>query len=122
MIELILIEDFAPLRRVLTQALRDAEFNVTDFEDGTVSSDADVMQHADLLITDIEMPSVGGRAVLNNIRQSSPNLRTIVISGLPDDKLEGIEACALLRKPFEPEELVSTVKRLLAEQATASAV
>ena len=119
MIELILIEDFAPLRRVLTQALRDAEFNVTGFEDGTVSSDADVMQHADLLITDIEMPSVGGRAVLDNIRQSFPNLKTIVISGLSEDKLQDIEASALLRKPFEPEELVSAVKRLLAEQTTA---
>lgn len=115
MIELILIEDFAPLRRVLTQALRDAEFNVTSFEDGAVSGDAGIIQHADLLITDIEMPSVDGEEVLKNVRQSHPDLRTIVISGLSEEKLEGIEASALLRKPFEPEELVGTVKRLLAE-------
>ena len=111
--ELILIEDFAPLRRVLTHALRDAAFNVTGFEDGTISSDADVMENADLLITDIEMPSVDGEAVLENIRESYPDLQTIVISGLSEDRLKGIEASALLRKPFEPEELVATVKQLL---------
>ena len=114
MIELILIEDFPPLRRILTQALRDAEFNVTSFEDGTVSSDPDLIGQADLLITDIEMPSVDGEKVLENIRESHPNLRTIVISGLADEKLEKIEASTLLRKPFEPQELVETVKNLLA--------
>ena len=119
MIELILIEDFAPLRRVLTQALRDAEFNVTSFEDGTVSADADIVQHANLLITDVEMPLVVGKEVLDNIQRTHPDLRTIVTSGLSDEKLEGIEASALLRKPFEPEELVNTVKRLLAEPAPA---
>ena len=101
--------------QTVSKPLRDAGFNVTGFEDGAISSDRDVMQHADLLITDVELPAVSGHQVLENIRRSFPNMRTIVISGLDDERLEGIEASAILRKPVEPEELVATVKRLLAE-------
>ncbi len=119
MIELILIEDFAPLRRILTQSLRDAGFNVTSFENGEVSGDPDVMKHADLVITDIEMPSVDGHAVLENIRNSTPDLRTVVISGASTESLENIEAAAVLRKPFEPDDLITTIKRILAENVVA---
>jgi len=112
--ELILIEDFAPLRRVLTEALRSAGYNVTGFEDGVISRDAEVMKRADLLITDVEMPEVDGHEVLEIMRRDHPTIRTVVISGTPEENLAGIEATAILRKPFEPDELVDTVRRTLA--------
>jgi len=117
--ELILIEDFAPLRRILTQSLRDAGFNVTSFEDGVISGDPEVLKHADLLITDIVMPTVDGHEVLENIRASMPGLRTVVISGIPAEDLESVEATAILCKPFEPDQLVSTINGILSETATA---
>jgi len=119
MIELILIEDFAPLRRILTKELRDAGFNVTCFEDGAISADPDVMKHADLVITDVEMPSVDGHEVLQNIRKSFPDLSTIVISGTGAEELETIEANVLLRKPFEPDELVGAARSLLTDHVAA---
>lgn len=122
MIELILIEDFAPLRRILTQALRDAGFNVTSFEDGSISDDPSVMKQADLVITDIEMPSVDGHEVIENIKSSMPDLQTIVISGTSDENLEGVEAASVLRKPFEPEDLVRTVETILTVRSKAETV
>lgn len=115
MTELILIEDFAPLRRILTKSLRDAGFNVTSFEDGVVSSDIDVMKQADLLITDIEMPLVDGHEVLSNIRNSLPEIKTVVISGMGEEDLNRVNASAVLRKPFEPDELVKAVRKTLEE-------
>ena len=99
----------------MTKALRDAGFNVTSFDDGAISSDSDLLGHADLVITDIEMPSIDGHQVLQNIREIAPDLPTIVISGASDENVAGIEAALILRKPFEPDELVKAVKRILAD-------
>jgi len=119
MVELILIEDFPPLRRVLNQTLRDAGFNVTSFENGQISNDAAVMAHADLLITDIEMPLVDGHEVLENVRKILPNLKTVVISGTSEENLEGVEATIIIRKPFDPKFLVAAVTDILAGKPTA---
>ena len=117
MTEVILLEDSGPLRRVLTQALREAGYNVAAFEDGVISSDVGVMSQADLLITDLSMPIVDGEEALRNIRETLPELRCVVISGKPESELSGLETSAVLRKPFEPDDLVSEVKKLLTPDA-----
>jgi CheY-like chemotaxis protein len=75
---------------------------------------------ADVLITDIFMPDKDGVELISHFRQEFPAVRIIAMSGggvrtkrdyLADASLLGVDAT--LRKPFEPEALLQTLRRLL---------
>ena len=113
MAEVFLMEDSRPLRRVLSAQLRDAGFNVTSFEDGVASSDSDLISNADVLITDIAMPIVGGETAIANVQERFPDLPIIAITGDVRYRLDALDVFAILRKPFSELELIESVKRAL---------
>lgn len=112
------MEDSGALRRIVTRYLRDAGHNVTGFDNGIVSSDADMLGHADLLITDLSMPDVDGRQAVRNIRNVRPNLPVIVITGeeLFDDPVVKL-ADGFLQKPFDEGALLEIIDRILGESS-----
>ena len=67
----------------------------------------------DLIVTDLVMPAMGGRELIERIRQQSPGMRILCTSGytLPADKQAGTP---YLQKPFTSRELLATVKQVLA--------
>jgi PAS domain S-box-containing protein len=72
----------------------------------------------DLLVTDVIMPSMGGRKLAEKIRLSVPNLPVLFTSGYTFDALgetETIgEGCDFLAKPYGPDELGQKVHEALA--------
>lgn len=70
-----------------------------------------------LVITDLMMPGMNGITLANIMRETRPDLRFVITTGLsPDDKREEIEALGvteILRKPSGPAELVQAVRRAL---------
>ncbi len=66
----------------------------------------------DLIITDLVMPGMGGRELMERIRQLDPNLPVIPTSGyvMPEDKKN---AAGYLQKPFTSTELLLKVKAAL---------
>jgi CheY-like chemotaxis protein len=69
----------------------------------------------DLVVTDLVMPGMGGRELVERIRQLAPAIKILCTSGyvMPSDKQTGT---AYLQKPFTSQELLVKVKRALAEQ------
>jgi two-component system cell cycle sensor histidine kinase/response regulator CckA len=67
----------------------------------------------DLVVTDLVMPTMGGRELIERIRQQSPGMRIMCTSGyvLPADKQAGTP---YLQKPFTSRELLAKVKQVLA--------
>ena len=67
----------------------------------------------DLVITDLVMPAMGGRELIERIRQLAPGMRILCTSGyvLPADKQAGTP---YLQKPFTSRELLAKVKQVLA--------
>ncbi len=67
----------------------------------------------DLVITDLVMPAMGGRELIERIRQQVPATRIMCTSGyvLPADKQAGTP---YLQKPFTSRELLAKVKQVLA--------
>jgi CheY-like chemotaxis protein len=67
----------------------------------------------ELLVSDIVMPKINGIELENIIKQYVPNVKTIFISGYPDEiiKEKGIdtESMILIRKPFKLEDLISKI-------------
>jgi CheY-like chemotaxis protein len=68
---------------------------------------------ADLVVTDLVMPGMGGRELIERIRQLSPTMKILCTSGyvMPADKQTGT---AYLQKPFTSVELLAKVKHVLA--------
>lgn len=68
----------------------------------------------DLVVTDLVMPAMGGRELIEHIRQMAPAMRILCTSGyvLPADKQAGTP---YLQKPFTSRELLAKVKQLLAQ-------
>lgn len=113
MAEIFLMEDSAPLRRILTEGLRTVGHNVTALEDGSDSTDNGFMERADLVITDLDMPNVDGRSVVENIRMSHPSLPVIVITGLGQEATLGVRCDEIILKPVRMETLVAAVDNCL---------
>jgi signal transduction histidine kinase len=71
----------------------------------------------DLVVTDLVMPGMSGRELVERIRQQAPAMRILCTSGyvMPADKQTG---AAYLQKPFTSAELLVKVKHVLASKTS----
>jgi two-component system response regulator AtoC len=78
-------------------------------------------EHFDGLVLDLRMPKEDGLSLLSWMRESGPQVPAIVISAYGDvrDAVEAMKRGArdYLVKPFDPEELLLRLRRLLEESA-----
>jgi CheY-like chemotaxis protein len=119
----ILIIDDDPAVQSLFQQFFEAEgYTVTLADDGKDGLWKMRQQTPDLIITDIMMPVMDGLEVIQEIRQHSPELPIIAMSGgmrtaplnfLPHAKKFG--ACRVFGKPVSLAELLNAVQELLAD-------
>lgn len=84
-----------------------------------------VRSHAgpiDLLITDVIMPGMNGRVLLEEVRRLQPSIRCLFISGYAADVLppdpRGEDGAQFQPKPFTAAELAQRVRRVLDRAAT----
>ncbi|MCA9795231.1 MAG: response regulator [Candidatus Eremiobacteraeota bacterium] len=68
---------------------------------------------ARLLVTDLEMPGMGGLALLNHAAAVKPDLATVVVSACPARSGANGLADVVLGKPFEAATLLEVCTRLL---------
>ena len=67
----------------------------------------------DLVITDLVMPNMSGRELVEHVRRVSPYTRIICSSGYVRPTTEEQESVAYLQKPFTSQELLLKVKNAL---------
>jgi len=120
---ILVVEDQATVRDLVVRSLKHFGFQVQAFADGaTALSYARQSDHAfDLVLTDVVMPGMGGRALADALRQIRPALPIVFMSGHTDDTVlrHGIEEAReyFLAKPFTPSKLVAKLRAVL-EQAS----
>ena len=119
------IDDSATMREVIKIAFRKENINVVACHDAA-SAIAQMEQTApDVVISDVIMPDKDGYEVCQHIKQHSQLGRTpvILMSGVVNrtvaDKALSVKADELIRKPFQPQELIARVKNLLKPPAAA---
>lgn len=115
-----IIDDDALIRSLLSAALADEGFRVTEAEDGHEGLTSYLADQPDILITDIQMPEMDGLELIRAIRKSNPDAKIIAISGKPKQQDLGFlgasldfGATAVLEKPFDPDDLVHLVYDIL---------
>jgi signal transduction histidine kinase len=116
--ERVLIADDQPhVRRVIERILTRAGYAVVGVANGRAAVEAAKRETFDLVMLDAIMPELGGRAAYEQIRQALPDVRVLFASGYGAEELTARflddTDVPLLRKPFDPNLLLRTVRAIL---------
>jgi two-component system, OmpR family, phosphate regulon response regulator OmpR len=115
---ILVVDDDARLRALLSRYLAGAGFRVTTAETATDARDKLRFMHPDMLVLDVMMPGESGLTLTESLRRdqgSEVPVLLLTARGAPEDRIAGFEAGAddYLGKPFEPRELVLRIRALL---------
>jgi len=117
---ILIIDDDSQVREVLRKMLERAGYGVMDAPDGNVGMKLHRKAPADLIVTDIVMPGKEGLSTIKELKQNSPEVKIIAISGGgsigPEEYLEMARRLGVnqtLSKPFGSRELLEAVRALL---------
>ncbi|HWY57597.1 MAG TPA: response regulator [Terriglobales bacterium] len=102
----LLVDDDAAVRSMMTQGLERKGFDVVGAENVTEALRRIADERFDVLISDLHMPNPGdGFTVVSAMRHSQPNALTMLVSGYPDVQSAMaailLEADEIVVKPFE---------------------
>lgn len=116
MAKIMIVDDDAYIRELLTALLRQEGFDVYEAADGVEALQLLESVNADLIILDIMMPHMDGWTLCQELRAHYDKpLLMLTAKGETAHKVRGFELGTddYLVKPFEPIELVVRVKALL---------
>lgn len=121
------IDDSATMREVIKIAFRKENIQVTACADAFSALEQFEEAPPDIVITDVIMPDRDGYEVCQFIKQHERYGKTpvILMSGVVNksvaEKAMAVKADELVRKPFQPQELIARVKNLLNSRASGTA-
>ncbi len=115
---ILLVEDEDAVRTFGQRALTNKGYVVLAADSGESALKLMEQQddkHIDLLVTDVVMPVMDGPTLAQRMRQTSPKLRIIFMSGYTEDRLKDHmgEGIYFLPKPFTLKQLAEKVKEVL---------
>lgn len=113
------VDDSPSVRQLVSMTLENAGYLVTTAADGKEALDKLRASPVDLVVTDLNMPHLDGISLTRQLREL-PDYRFVPIVLLTtesqeDMKLKGKAAGATgwIVKPFQPEQLLAVVKKVL---------
>ncbi len=115
----LVVEDSVTQREMISDLLRGSGLKVTEASDGVEALEHIQGQAPDLVVLDIVMPRMNGYEVCRRLKADpkTQNVPVVMCSskGEEFDRYWGMKqgADAYIAKPFQPTELVGTVKQLL---------
>ena len=117
---ILLVEDEETVRVLASRVLRGHGYTVIEAVNGLEAlhiAREQPEQEIDLLLTDVVMPKMGGRILVEQLSSSYPNLKVLFISGYTERasiQSGSFELQApLLQKPFSPATLANKVREIL---------
>ncbi len=121
---ILLVDDNHAVRRLTKDILHRVGYQVleADDADSALALARKIGGNVDLLVTDVEMPRMDGRALGKAIREAYSTVPVIYISGFTDggnvkDLNDPEQGFAFVGKPFQPGVLLETVSRMLKQPA-----
>ncbi len=122
---ILVVEDSPSMRQLLSVTLRSAGYQVIEARDGEEALEYARGHAVDLVLTDVNMPRMDGITLVAHLRTLASHYRTptllLTTESSPDRKLQSKQAGATgwITKPFSPEQLLTTLTRLLASECPA---
>lgn len=114
-----MVDDSAVMRKLLSSILLEQAYGVLLAEDGEAALRQARSAGADLVLTDWNMPAMGGGQLIRQLRQLAAYAETPVLvlttEARESEKADARQAgaCGWMRKPVEPATLLEVVASLL---------
>lgn len=116
----LLVDDDARLRELLTRYLQEQGFSIKAVGDATMLDRAMHREHYDLLVLDLMLPGEDGLSICRRLRAEENMIPIIMLTAKGDDvdRIVGLEMGAddYIAKPFNPRELVARIQAVLRRQ------
>ncbi len=115
----LLVEDEETVRTLVRKVLSRRGYTVIEARDGIEGVETAVRESGPihLLLTDVVMPRMGGRALAERVTSLRPGIRVLYMSGYSEDAIahHGIpeDGADFIQKPFTPEALERKVREVL---------
>jgi two-component system chemotaxis response regulator CheY len=116
---IVTVDDSSTMRRMVVFALKATGHNVLEAADGVAALHLARSRPVDLVITDVNMPNMNGLDLTRQLRALPAYSRTPILllttESDPEMKSKGRAAGATgwIVKPFEPEQLLAVVAKVL---------
>jgi CheY-like chemotaxis protein len=118
---LFLADDSVTIQRVVELTFAHEDIRVVSVGDGRKAVQWLESEKPDIVLLDVELPELSGFDVAARVRKS-PRLRHVPIlllagafEGVDEERARKVGTDGVVKKPFEPEQLVARVKELLSE-------
>lgn len=119
-----IVEDDAATRRLYRFLLNNSGYSVLEAEDGQSAVEQLSSQSCDVVITDMNMPRMGGIEMVRKLRDKNIPVYVIMVTafGTPDTERQAFRAGVdeYLTKPFDFEELERRVQAFFERRAAQS--
>jgi two-component system response regulator MprA len=113
----LLVDDDAPIRRMLERTLAAEGYDVTSAADGGAALASVERSMPDVIVLDVAMPGLDGLAVTRRLRAKGLQVPILLLTARDalGERVAGLDAGAddYLVKPFEVEELTARIRALL---------
>lgn len=117
---ILLVDDDARLRDLLTRYLQEQGFSVKAVFDAPSMDRALHREHYDLMVLDLMLPGEDGLAICRRLRAAENKIPIVMLTAKGDDvdRIVGLEMGAddYLPKPFNPRELVARIQAVMRRQ------
>jgi two-component system response regulator AtoC len=116
----LIVDDDPAVRSMLSSILEDEGYSVEAVDNGKEAIRTCEKLPFDVALVDINLPDVKGTELLHKLKQLQPKMVKIIITGYPsienavtalNEKSDGF-----ISKPFDPQELLEMIKKLIAEK------
>lgn len=120
---ILLIEDSARLRELVSEAIREADWRIDAFSTAEEGSLALGSADYDLLLLDLGLPDADGLTFLKSIRTDKCQIPVLILTARDaiDERIAGLDAGAddYLTKPFNNGELLARIRALMRRSPSA---
>ena len=116
----LVVDDSATTRALIVATIEEMEgFEAIEAPNGFEALKRIPQQALDLIVTDINMPDINGLEIVHFVKHHADyrSIPMIIVSteGSDEDVKRGLDlgAAAYVKKPFDPEQLRSAIRRLV---------
>jgi two-component system response regulator HydG len=117
---ILIIDDDENIRKVLTTILEDEGYDVESVDTAKKAIERTRRKFYNLALVDIRLPDMEGIELLTRMKNTTPKIRKIIITGYPtlQNAVEAVNrgADAYILKPFDMEKVLAEIKEQLKKQ------
>jgi len=117
---ILIVDDDENIRKVLVAILEDEGYAVDSVGTAKKGIEATKKKFYNVALIDIRLPDMEGTDLLTQIKETTPKMRKIIITGYPtlQNAIEAVNrrADAYIMKPFDVKKVLETIKDQLKKQ------